>query len=105
MGVEMPTIRKLGNILMVKLVKALFNIQRSDILCGYFALKKKIYKLIEWDEPRYGVETQIAVKVGKNKLSFKEVNVDTIYIDKYKGLSIFEAFSFFMKLPYWYFKK
>jgi len=105
MGVEMPTIRKLGNILMVKLVKALFNIQRSDILCGYFALKKKIYKLIEWDEPRYGVETQIAVKVGKNKLPFKEVNIDTIYIDKYKGLSIFEAFSFFMKLPYWYFKK
>ena len=60
--------------------------------------QEKVYKLIEWDEPLYGVETQIAVKVGKNKLPFKEVNIDTIYIDKYKGLSIFEAFSF-MKLP------
>ena len=71
---------------MVKLVKALFNIQRSDILCELFcSQREKIYKLIEWDEPRYGVETQIAVKVGKNKLPFKEVNVDTIYIDKYKG--------------------
>lgn len=105
MGVEMPTVRKWGNILMVKLVKGLFNIQRSDILCGYFAFKKKVYRLIKWDEPRYGVETQIAAKVGKNKLAFKEVNVDTIYIDKYKGLSIFEAFNFFLKLPYWYFKK
>lgn len=105
MGAEMPQIRKWGNILMVNLVKKFFNIQRSDILCGYFAFKKKVYRLIKWDEPRYGVETQIAVKVGKNKIPFSEVNVDTIYIDKYKGLSIFEAFNFFMKLPYWYFKK
>lgn len=105
MGVEMPVIRKWGNIAMVELVKRFFNIQRSDILCGYFGFKKIIYKKIKWDEPRYGVETQIAVKVGKNKLPFSEVNVDTIYIDKYKGLSIFEAFSFFAKLPYWYIKK
>ncbi|NLG06343.1 MAG: glycosyltransferase family 2 protein [Candidatus Pacebacteria bacterium] len=105
LGVEMPIIRRWGNILMVKLVKQFFNIQRSDILCGYFAVKKKIYKEIEWDEPRYGVEAQIAAMTGKKNISFSEVNVDTIYIDKYKGLSIFEAFGFFIKIPYWYIKK
>ncbi len=105
MGIEMPILRRFGNIMVVKLVKTLFNIQRSDILCGYFGFNKSVYELIKWDESRYGVETEIAVRVAKNNLSFKEIKVDTIYIDKYKGLGIFEALGFLIKIPFWYFTK
>lgn len=105
MGQEMPTIRKLGNIFSVNLIKGLFKLNRKDLLCGYFGFKKSVYKKIKWKEARYGVETEIACRVAKNKLAFVETKVDTIYIDKYKGVSIFDAFNILIKLPVWYFRK
>lgn len=105
MGIEMPLIRKWGNIFSINLMKTFFNIKRADLLCGYFGFKKKIYKQIRWTESRYGVETEIACRVGKNQIPFKEVKIDTIYVDKYKGVTIFDAFKILLKLPYWYLRK
>lgn len=105
MGVEMPIVRRWGNVFSVNLVKTFFNIRRVDLLCGFFGFNRSVYKKIKWESARYGVETEIATRVGKNKLPFSEVKVDTIYIDKYKGVSIFDAFKILFRLPYWYFKK
>lgn len=105
MGTEMPTIRKWGNIFSINLMKSFFKIKRADLLCGYFGFSKRIYKKIKWQESRYGVETEIATRVGKYQIPFSEVKVDTIYIDKYKGVTIFDAIKILFKLPYWYFRK
>ncbi|KKQ71382.1 MAG: Glycosyl transferase family 2 [Candidatus Shapirobacteria bacterium GW2011_GWE1_38_92] len=105
MGVEMPVIRRWGNIFSINLMKSMFNIKRADLLCGFFGFKRNVYKLIKWSESRYGVETEIAARVGKYQIPFKEVKIDTIYIDKYKGVTIFDAFKILIKLPYWYFRK
>ena len=105
MGVEMPSVRKWGNIFSLNLIKTLFKIDRSDLLCGYFAFKLKLYSKIKWSSSRYGVETEIAARAGKNKIDFREIKIDTIYIDKYKGVTIFDAFKILVKLPYWYFEK
>lgn len=105
MGTEMPSIRKWGNIFSINLVKTLFKIKRSDLLCGYFGFNLKIYPKLKWQSSRYGVETEIACRAGKNKIEFKEIKVDTIYIDKYKGVTIFDAFKILFKLPFWYFEK
>jgi len=105
MGVEMPAVRRYGNIFSVNLIKILFYINRTDLLCGFFGFNRVIYKKIRWESSRYGVETEIATRVGKNKTPFFEVKVDTIYIDKYKGVTIFDAFKILLMLPYWYYKK
>jgi len=105
LGTEMPTIRRWGNLFSINLIKLLFKLKRKDLLCGYFGFKRNIYKEIEWLESRYGVETEIACRVGKKQIPFKEVKIDTIYIDKYKGVTIFDAFKILFKLPYWYFRK
>jgi len=105
MGTEMPTIRKWGNLMSINIMKSLFKIKRADLLCGYFGFNKKIYKKIRWQESRYGVETEIATRVGKYQIPFTEIKVDTIYIDKYKGVTIFDAFKILLKLPYWYIRK
>jgi len=105
MGAEMPVVRKLGNMFSINLIKVLFKINRSDLLCGYFGFKLKIYPKIKWTSGRYGVETEIAARAGKNNIEFKEVKVDTIYIDKYKGVTIFDAFKILLKIPFWYFEK
>jgi glycosyltransferase involved in cell wall biosynthesis len=85
---DMPAIRKYGNIVAKKIVGLLFNVNRKEFLCGYLGFRKSVYPMIKWKSSRYGVETEIATKVGKNKLEFKEIEIDTIYIDKYKGVSI-----------------
>lgn len=105
MGTEMPAVRKWGNIISLNLIKTMFKISRADLLCGYFGFNLRIYPKIKWLSSRYGVETEIAVRAGKNKIEFMELKVDTIYIDKYKGVTIFDAFKILLKLPFWYFEK
>lgn len=105
MNLKMPFVRKWGNIIALNMVRALFNIKRKDLLCGYLGFRKEVYKKIKWKSPRYGIETEMATKVGKNRLAFCEVKVDTIYIDKYKGVSILDAFKILTQIPLWYFSK
>ena len=102
---EMPFIRKWGNILAKRIIKILFKVDRKEFLCGYMGFNMDIYKKINWMSNRYGVETEIATKVSKNNLSYKEIKIDTIYVDKYKGVSLIDAVKVLVKIPFWYFVK
>jgi len=105
MGMEMPFIRKVGNVFAIFLIKSLFGIKRKDLLCGFFGFRKEVYPKIIWSSTRYGVETEIATRVGKNKLEFSEIKIDTIYVDKYKGVNMLDALKILFHIPLWYFKK
>jgi len=100
-----PWIRRNGNKFAGWLVGFLFNVKRKDLLCGFLGFRKEVYKKIKWKSCRYGIETEMATKVGRNKIPFSEVKIDTIYIDKYKGVTIFDAFKILFKIPFWYFNK
>ena len=102
---DMPFVRKYGNMIAKRVISLLFNVNRKEFLCGYLGFRKEVYKKIHWTSSRYGVETEIATKVGRNRLKFSEVEVDTIYIDKYKGVSLFDAMKILTRIPYWYFNK
>jgi hypothetical protein len=102
---EMPFVRKWGNIMAKKIIKILFNVDRKEFLCGFLGFRKSVYKKIWWQSSRYGVETEIATKVGRNNLSYKEVKIDTIYVDKYKGVTLIDALKVLLKIPGWYFSK
>jgi glycosyltransferase involved in cell wall biosynthesis len=96
-----PLVRFLGNKFGSVLINLLFGIYRSDLLCGFMAFTKKTYLKIKWDSPRYGVETEIVVRTGKNKLKYTEVPIETIYIDKYKGVTILDAIGILFNIPHW----
>lgn len=102
---KVPFVRRLGNIVAAELVEVLFNIKKRDLLSGYLAFKKEVYQQIEWNSQRYGIETEMATKIGKNKIPFSEIKIDTIYIDKYKGVNIIDAIKVLMQIPFWYFSK
>ena len=102
---KMPLIRKWGNILAANMVKILFNINKKDLLSGYLGFRKEVYPMIEWSSNRYGIETEMATKIGKNHLAFSEIKIDTIYIDKYKGVTILDALKVLVQIPFWYFAK
>ena len=96
-----PLVRFLGNKLGAILISLIFGIYRSDMLCGFIALTCEAYGKIKWDAARYGVETEIVARTGKNKLKYAEVPIETIYIDKYKGVTILDAIGILFNIPRW----
>lgn len=98
-----PLVRLLGNKAASIYINLLFDIYISDILSGYRALTKKAYRLISWDSGRYGVETEIVARLGKNRhrLKWTEFPIETIYIDKYKGVTIIDAIKVLINTLWW----
>lgn len=91
-GYGVPLVRYLGNKFASLLISALFGVYITDFICGYKGLTKKAYKEIQWESDGYGVETEIAALTGKRGLNFTEVQVETIYHDKVKGVTLLDAF-------------
>lgn len=99
-----PYIRKLGNQIVRYLLYTFFNIKRHDVLCGFMAMRKDIFDKIVWESNDYGVEIEISAVVGKKRILFKEILIDTLYLDIKKGVTLTKAFFISLKIPYWYFK-
>jgi len=99
-----PYIRKLGNQIVRYLLQTFFNIKRHDVLCGFMAMRKEVFDKIIWESNGYGVEIEISAIVGKKRISFKEILIDTLYLDIKKGVTLTKAFFISLKIPYWYFK-
>jgi glycosyltransferase involved in cell wall biosynthesis len=105
MNRNMPIVRRWGNKFSIVLVRLLFNVKKKDLLSGYLGFRREVYEDIKWLSPRYGIETEMATKIGRNNIPFKEIKIDTIYIDKYKGVSILDALKILCQIPFWYFSK
>lgn len=98
-----PLVRLLGNKAASIYINLLFGIYVSDILSGYRALTEKAYRLLAWDSGRYGVETEMVARLGKNqhRLKWTEFPIETIYIDKYKGVTIIDAIKVLINTLWW----
>jgi len=98
---KMPLMRILGNKSMSILINLLFGRYIADIPSGFKAFTKSAYKKIYWHSASYEVETEIAVRIAKSKIDYKEVPISTIYHDKEYGFNILDASKILLKLPYW----
>jgi glycosyltransferase involved in cell wall biosynthesis len=98
-----PLVRFLGNKFASVVLVALFGIYVSDVLCGFKGLTKKAYQKVRWESTGYGVETEMIVRVGKTKLKFCEVPVQSIYHDKNKGVTILDAVGIMGEIIKWRF--
>lgn len=101
---DTPYVRKLGNRIVRYLLQTFFNIKRHDVLCGFMALRKEVFDKIIWESNDYGVEIEISAIVGKKRIAFEEILIDTLYLDIKKGVTLTKAFFISLKIPYWYFK-
>lgn len=96
-----PFVRFIGNKFASVFISLLFGLYVSDILCGYRALTKKAYKLINWESTGYGVETEMVIKTAKYNLKHCEVPVATLYLDSVKGVTILDAFNILFDVIRW----
>lgn len=98
---EVPGERFLGNKIASLLVFWLYGIKVKDILCGFRAITAKAFRLIEWHSLGYEVETEMAIKVGKNHLKYLEIPVEMIYHDKTKGLTLTSGVGIIFEILKW----
>lgn len=98
-----PLVRLVGNKAVSIYLNLVFGIYVSDILSGYRALTKKAHRLLSWESSNYGVETEIVARLGKyrQKLKWTEFPIETIYIDKYKGVTIIDAIKVLLNTLWW----
>lgn len=98
---SVPLVRYMGNKIVSILLRILFDVYVSDVLCGFKALTKKAYKAVRWESAGYGVETEMIARFGKNKLTFYEVPIQAIYHDKVKGVTVLDAFGIIGQIVKW----
>lgn len=76
---EMPTVRKFGNRLLSLITRIFSGIKVEDSQCGYRAYSKKAIEAMVLHERGYEICSEIIMEVGRNRLTYKEVPVKTIY--------------------------
>lgn len=101
LSLGVPLVRFVGNKIASVVVNILFGIYVSDVISGYRALTRSAYETIKWESLGYGVETEMIIKIKMKRLRYCEVPVETIYFDKYKGVSILDAFEILFNIIYW----
>lgn len=97
----MPFILRFGNWFISKTTKFLYNLDLYDTQCGYRAFTADAYKKIRWDSSDYGMESEMITKVGKHRLKYSQVPLQTIYLDKYKGTTILDGVKIVLKMMKW----
>ncbi len=96
---QIPFIRKFGNRLASILIYWLYGIYVEDLLCGFRAISKSAYPKLRWSSQKYGVETEMIAKIGISKLKFKQIEIENIYLDQFKGVTLLDAIEVFISIP------
>ena len=98
---NMPLLLQFGNLIINKTITFLYGINIKDSQCGYRAFTSKAYKKLRWKASDYSMESEMIAKIGKHKLSYSEIPIETIYSDKYKGTTIFDGIKIVFNLFIW----
>jgi polyprenyl-phospho-N-acetylgalactosaminyl synthase len=100
-----PLIRIFGRKLTSLYTNLLFGIYVADTLSGYRALTRSAYKKCIWNSDRYAVESEMIARIGKHKNSLRivEIPIETIYMDKYKGMTVIDAIRLMFSSIIWKF--
>lgn len=101
LGMGVPLVRYMGNKVASVVTAFLFGSYVSDSLCGFRGLTIKGYKKIKWDSKGYGVEIEMVARVGKRKIKYVEIPVETVYLDEVKGVTLLDAFGILGEVLKW----
>lgn len=99
----MPLMRLLGNKSASILLNILFGAYIPDIPSGFKAMTKSAYEKLHWKSKGYEVETEIAARVAQKKIPYHVVEIEAIYHDKEKGMTVIDAMHIAKSLIQWKF--
>lgn len=102
---NMPAIYKIGNNLINLATYLLYNIRLKDTQSGYRAFTKKAYQKLRWKSSDYSMESEMIANLGKSRLRYRQIPIDTIYSEKYKGTTILDGIKIVFNMILWRFKR
>jgi len=100
-GRTMRLIPFVGNKSLTIGINLLFHYLLNDTQCGFRAFRSKVFPKLRWKSNGYSVETEMIINAAKNRLQYKEIPIETIYLDHYKGTSVFDGIIILLKMLTW----
>ncbi|MBT3864722.1 glycosyltransferase family 2 protein [Candidatus Peregrinibacteria bacterium] len=100
-GTHMSFMPFFGNKLLTITINLLYRYFLNDTQCGFRAFRSKIYNKLKWESPGYEAETEMIINAAKHKLKYKEINIDTVYLDDYKGTNMIDGIIVMSKTLLW----
>lgn len=98
---DMPLTKKVGNLGLNFILKALFHIHVNDSQSGYKILTTKTYKQMNLASNDYLIESEMVAKTGKLHLRFTQIPIHTVYQDKYKGTTVIDGVGIGLRMLWW----
>jgi len=102
---KMPIVFRFGNTFINLMTRILYGIKLKDTQCGYRALRADAYKKVRWNASDYAMESEMIANAGKHNLKYDEIEIKTIYNDKYKGTTVIDGIKIVLNLILWRLKK
>lgn len=102
-GHKMPFVRSLGNRSLEVAVHVLFGITIKDIQSGYRAFRSDVYDKLKWSSQGYHADAEMTVRTGKYHLKYKQIDIDTIYHDDFKGMTVVDGLKLLFQIFLWRF--
>lgn len=98
---QMPFVLRFGNWFLGFLFEILFGLRVKDTQSGYRGFRTAVYDKIAWSARDYGVETEMLAGIAKNKLRVSQIDIPTIYHEKYKGTTVIDGIFISLKIIWW----
>lgn len=100
-GHTMPFLRRVGNRMLELAAHILFGITIKDIQSGYRAFKAVHYPLLRWNAEGYFADAEMTLRTGKHNLKYKQIFIDTIYFDDFKGMTVGQGLHLLFQIFLW----
>jgi len=95
---NMPFMMRLGNWGINKSSQIINGISLNDTQSGFRCMTSDAYKKIKWYSNDYSMESEMISKVARYKLKFKQIPIETIYHDEYKGTTVIDGIKIFINM-------
>lgn len=98
---DMPAAMRLGNHGLSQFFQVLFGTHVTDTQCGLRAFSTDAYAKLRWVATDYSVETEMLVRAARASLRLREIEIATIYHDRYKGTTPLDGLKIFANMLLW----
>ena len=101
---NMPLVRKIGFNLLRYSSQLLYDLKIDDIQSGFRAFRSNIYKSLEWNssgKSHYFADAEMTIRAAINKINCKQITIDTLYNDQYKGMDPIQGFRLLLSIFIW----
>jgi glycosyltransferase involved in cell wall biosynthesis len=102
---KMPAMLRLGNRFLSLANKVIFGSDITDTQSGFRIVRASAWEKLAPVSMGYSICSEISASIGTKRLKYAEIPIETIYLDSFKGTTIFDGMRIFANMLRWWFRK